>query len=759
MSNKTVIVFEEIDNVFDEDQGFYRALKQILRTAKCPIILTCNEFPAELDEPLPTLEFQSPPLVPTAVWMFLRLLTLATLPGSASGSSVNGMGPVHLGELAALLQCAPSLLATATGPVAPGQHYMDTPVLVGRPSESTAARVALSDSVSGARGATASQDHVDMRRVWLNLQLWLRASIASPMLLPMSNSMPSGTLFAQAHLMTKFAGLAHVHHTLTLLPDPAVSTPMSGPPLQVSALQTLFLDSFLSQHLGMCAPHSSRAGSGPAWQSVASILPECRSGLALASTTGCVVVSDGLGRMTHIFCGLVLVCDAGTVLAIWGTFDGGGIDGALDALHAHAPRVTTGLRTAFAKQSMLLHDSTAASSVASWQQCELARARQQYDRCASALTLTLAAEAAEAAAEATVLAAEQARLRAEELLRIKAERENTSDDEHVEFSEDDEETAVHSGHDADTMMDEAAVIKNESAAELATSTNVVANDASASTEHAAPPGPECVPPSVESVPLWNSVSPEAVWESVALVEELAAWSETVSAVDLWRTPTMPTATSALKYLRTPGPALSLSDPDVEQELPVAPHIQLSANAVTTASLALHHWRQVVGTVWAQADLDLRSHSPETPSATEQTMPFVALPSVPVAATVDLTAAKLDMASLATEVRVAASSVGGFSQCVMISWLFVFFCFHFLFCLICFCFLCHCLPTSDRWHMPTWLSYMQPNRVHLCWITWPGYGALRGPIGADSVWHSVRQQVVLVHRMLQSLILLIIFRSG
>ncbi len=286
MSNKTVIVFEEIDNVFEEDQGFYRALKQILRTAKCPIILTCNEFPVELDEPLPTVQFRSPPLVPTAVWMFLRLLTMATLPCSSSGASVTGMGPVHLGELAALLQLAPSLLATATGPVAPGQHYMDTPVLVGRPSESMAAMVALSGAGSGARGAAVSQDHVDMRRVWLNLQLWLRASIASPTSLPLTSTpTSSSTVFAQAHLMTKFAGLAHVHHTLTLLPDPASFPSMTGSPLQASALQTLFLDSFLSQHLGLCVPHTDRPASGPVWQSVASILPECQSGLALASTT------------------------------------------------------------------------------------------------------------------------------------------------------------------------------------------------------------------------------------------------------------------------------------------------------------------------------------------------------------------------------------------------------------------------------------------------------------------------------------------
>lgn len=32
----------QIDNVFDEDQGFYRALVSLLADAKCPVIMTCN---------------------------------------------------------------------------------------------------------------------------------------------------------------------------------------------------------------------------------------------------------------------------------------------------------------------------------------------------------------------------------------------------------------------------------------------------------------------------------------------------------------------------------------------------------------------------------------------------------------------------------------------------------------------------------------------------------------------------------------------
>ncbi len=39
-------VFSQIDIVFDDDQGFYRTLKQLIRSAKCPVVLTCNGPPS-----------------------------------------------------------------------------------------------------------------------------------------------------------------------------------------------------------------------------------------------------------------------------------------------------------------------------------------------------------------------------------------------------------------------------------------------------------------------------------------------------------------------------------------------------------------------------------------------------------------------------------------------------------------------------------------------------------------------------------------
>ena len=45
----SLILFEEVDLVFDEDVGFYAALKRLARVAKCPIVATCNHIPEELD--------------------------------------------------------------------------------------------------------------------------------------------------------------------------------------------------------------------------------------------------------------------------------------------------------------------------------------------------------------------------------------------------------------------------------------------------------------------------------------------------------------------------------------------------------------------------------------------------------------------------------------------------------------------------------------------------------------------------------------
>ena len=44
----SLVLFEEVDIVFDDDVGFYAALRKLARHSKCPIVLTCNALPAEL---------------------------------------------------------------------------------------------------------------------------------------------------------------------------------------------------------------------------------------------------------------------------------------------------------------------------------------------------------------------------------------------------------------------------------------------------------------------------------------------------------------------------------------------------------------------------------------------------------------------------------------------------------------------------------------------------------------------------------------
>ncbi|XP_038974107.1 ATPase family AAA domain-containing protein 5-like isoform X2 [Phoenix dactylifera] len=62
VANKTLILFEDVDTVFDEDRGFISTILQLAETAKRPIILTSNDknpiLPQLLDRV--TLEFKHP---------------------------------------------------------------------------------------------------------------------------------------------------------------------------------------------------------------------------------------------------------------------------------------------------------------------------------------------------------------------------------------------------------------------------------------------------------------------------------------------------------------------------------------------------------------------------------------------------------------------------------------------------------------------------------------------------------------------------
>ena len=44
----SLVLFDEVDVVFDDDVGFYAALLKLARQSKCPIVLTCHAVPREL---------------------------------------------------------------------------------------------------------------------------------------------------------------------------------------------------------------------------------------------------------------------------------------------------------------------------------------------------------------------------------------------------------------------------------------------------------------------------------------------------------------------------------------------------------------------------------------------------------------------------------------------------------------------------------------------------------------------------------------
>ena len=46
---KTILLFEDVDVLFEEDRGFWNALSSLVSQSKQPIVLTCNQIPAELE--------------------------------------------------------------------------------------------------------------------------------------------------------------------------------------------------------------------------------------------------------------------------------------------------------------------------------------------------------------------------------------------------------------------------------------------------------------------------------------------------------------------------------------------------------------------------------------------------------------------------------------------------------------------------------------------------------------------------------------
>lgn len=80
-SGFSIVLFEEIDIVFDADEGFARALCNIIATAKCPIVMTCNSVPKALRDArragleIITETFHRPAL--NRSLMFLEVLCLA----------------------------------------------------------------------------------------------------------------------------------------------------------------------------------------------------------------------------------------------------------------------------------------------------------------------------------------------------------------------------------------------------------------------------------------------------------------------------------------------------------------------------------------------------------------------------------------------------------------------------------------------------------------------------------------------------------
>ena len=60
---RSLILFDEADLTWDDDAGFFGALRKLALDSKCPIVLTCNDLPAGLIDaqcPYQSLTFERP---------------------------------------------------------------------------------------------------------------------------------------------------------------------------------------------------------------------------------------------------------------------------------------------------------------------------------------------------------------------------------------------------------------------------------------------------------------------------------------------------------------------------------------------------------------------------------------------------------------------------------------------------------------------------------------------------------------------------
>ena len=59
---RTLILFEAAEHVFEEDAGFYAALRRLVKMSKCPIVVTVNKWPRELQVVPLSLQWRRPNL-------------------------------------------------------------------------------------------------------------------------------------------------------------------------------------------------------------------------------------------------------------------------------------------------------------------------------------------------------------------------------------------------------------------------------------------------------------------------------------------------------------------------------------------------------------------------------------------------------------------------------------------------------------------------------------------------------------------------
>jgi hypothetical protein len=84
LHSNQLIFIEDVDHVFASDKGFFGAVRNLILSTKCPIIMTCSDLTCDLEklcmsiDEIFVLNFSPPPLLRFATYLQMIWCTLGS---------------------------------------------------------------------------------------------------------------------------------------------------------------------------------------------------------------------------------------------------------------------------------------------------------------------------------------------------------------------------------------------------------------------------------------------------------------------------------------------------------------------------------------------------------------------------------------------------------------------------------------------------------------------------------------------------------